>query len=170
MSVVVSEKPKQPTHDISLGPEHGKMGEVPKDPRIHEKFEAQIITSGEQAREMQAAGVKAKLDKRITGIEKAFKRGEKISFQDAYQDAAMALVNIIHDVGSKDVDRIRAFKALNEELARQLGNAVKMPSTFTQHNYNMTPDDARSILSMRCPDCRALMKPGVQHDCEVIDA
>ena len=49
-----------------------------KDPRVHPAFEKQIITSSEQARDMQRASTEKKLDNRITAIEQAFKRGEKV--------------------------------------------------------------------------------------------
>ena len=84
----------------------------------------------------------------------------------------MVLVNIIHDNKSKDVDRVRAFKVLNEELARQLSNAVKTPSTRvgTMNVYQQDPALAQRMLDAECKECGEVMTPGVAHECEVIEA
>lgn len=125
----------------------------------------------ENAKELQKRSVAARHGKIVDAVKSALAGDKKLPWELGLRDVIYSLVEVGLDPESTGHEKARVSKELREWLGVDVKlGAGPAQSVENQYNLNMTPDDARSILAMRCPDCGDLMKPGVQHDCDVVDA
>ena len=153
------------------------------EPQTHPEFTKQIIRDSDTAREMQRASVEARHNKKLDAIEGAFKQGKDIEWSKGYQEAEMVLVRIIFDeprveeingkdhtfMGSKNVDKIRAFGMLSDKLNELFPANSPQTRVGTMNVYQQDPALAQRMLDAECKECGEVMTPGVAHECEVID-